>query len=568
MPSARVQARWSGDVCTRWLVLLCLLIGALALIFILGFTGYPHPPYRLWVSEYLMRTQDLAGGLLLMALVIAACFAPLRPAALAFVDAISRHPWRTASTAFVMLCLGSIFIEQNHPLAQDEYAALFQSQAFAAGRLTGQFPPELVSRLIPPSYINQFLYASTQTGQVASAYWPGFALLLAPFSFVHAPWAANPLLASLALVAMGRIATRLTGERQATGWAMLLALGSPGFTAMAITYFSMTAHLLLNLVFVWLLLERTAARLVLAGVVGSFALVLHNPLPHTLFALPWIIWLALQPGRYRLLFALAAGYLPLVLVLGFGWALLLSGIQGSAPFGLFPSEDNPLHRVANFLWTWHIKMRSAVALPGGVILSARVAEMARLWSWTVPGLPLLAAAGWWLGRRHPELRLLGLSLVATLAGYLFIGYTQGHGWGARYVHSGFGALPVLAAVALVSLRPGHPCGPARSHVASLAVLSLVFATALRAAQIHDYLEMHLSNRPPFAPAARQIVFIRRDWETYSPDLVQNDPLLRRPVWFMLSRDPQSDANFMREKFPHARRQGGDRRGEVWRLDPS
>jgi hypothetical protein len=350
---------------------------------------------------------------------------------------------------------------------------------------------------------------------------------------------------------------------------MLLALGSPGFTAMAITYFSMTAHLLFNLVFVWLLLERTRARLVLAGVVGSFALVLHNPLPHMLFALPWIIWLALQHDRYRLLLALAAGYLPLVLVLGFGWALLLSGIQGSTLFGLFSSsEGSLLHRLANVLWTWHIKLRTAVDLPGEFILSARVAEMARLWTWTVPGLPLLAAAGWWLRRRHPELRLLGLSLVATLAGYLFIGYTQGHGWGARYVHSAFGALPVLAAVALVSLRPGHACASARGYVASLAVLSLVFATALRAAQIHDYVEMHLSNRPPFAPEARQIVFIRKDWETYSPDLVQNDPFLRSPVWFMLSRDPQSDANFVREKFPHAHRQGGDRRGEVWRLDPS
>src|SRR5215471_1592909 len=109
-----------------------------------------------------------------------------------------------------------------------------------------EFPPDLVARLIPSIYLNQFIYGSLHTGQVASAYWPGFALLLTPFSFIGAPWACNPLLASLALVLMARLAVRLSGEQQAGGWAMLLALGSPGFTGMAISYFSMTAHLLFN----------------------------------------------------------------------------------------------------------------------------------------------------------------------------------------------------------------------------------------------------------------------------------------------------------------------------------
>ena len=47
---------------------------------------------------------------------------------------------------------------------------------------------------------------------------------------------------------------------------MLLTLGSPGFIGMAMSYFSMTAHLFLNVLFVWLLLERTPRRLVAAGV--------------------------------------------------------------------------------------------------------------------------------------------------------------------------------------------------------------------------------------------------------------------------------------------------------------
>jgi hypothetical protein len=553
-----------SDRCTPGLAVLCLLAGALSIAYILNYAWYPHPLDRFWILEYNLRTQDLAGAALLMALVLAALIAPARLAAL--LEVISRHPWRVAGIAFVALCAGTLYVEHNHPLVPDEYAPLYQSRMFAAGRLTGQYPPDLMGWLIPPYFMYHFVYGSFQTGEVASAYWPGFAMLLAPFSLIQAPWACNPLLASLALVLMGRLAVRLTGEPQAGGWAILLAIASPGFTAMAITYFSMTAHLLLNLVFAWLLLERTAARLVLAGFAGSVALVLHNPVPHALFALPWVAWLALQPGRYRNLLALAAGYAPLALGAGFGWALLLSGIQGNSLYGIFPYDGNPVHRIANFFWDWHVRVRSAIAGPGDDPLGARLAEAVRLWNWAVPGLPVLAAAGWWVARRNAPAVLLGLSVLATLAGYSFVGFTQGHGWGARYLHPPWGALPVLAAIALVRLRPGDACEPLRGYVARLAVLSLVFATALRAVQIHGEIAMHLENRPPAPAGVRQIVFVTHDWSGYTGTLVQNDFLLRDPVWYLLSAGRERNAELMRTRFPGARRVHADRRGEVWRLE--
>lgn len=546
-----------------------LAIGVLSMLFILDYTGYPYPPYGFWILDYHLRTQDLPGAALLIALLLAAWVAPAPAAAAALraVDAVSRHPWRVAGMTFVVLCLGTLYIENNHPLAQDEYAALFQSRAFAAGRLTGQFPPELLARLIPSIYLNQFLFGSFQTGQVASAYWPGFALLLTPFSFLHAPWACNPLLASLALVLIGRIAARLTGEPQACGWAMLLALASPAFTAMAMTYFSMTAHLLLNLLFVWLLLERSTGRLVLAGAVGSFALVLHNPLPHTLFALPWIAWLAVQPARYRYLLALAAGYVPLAAALGLGWPLLLFELQGPMQYGWFPDDGNPLHRIVNFFWGWHIRMRTALAAPLDGVLAMRLAELVRLWHWALPGLPLLALAGWWIGRRDRRVLLLGLSLLSTLAGYLFIAFSQGHGWGARYLHPAWGALPVLGAVYIVLVRNRETGRPLAPYVASLAILSLVLATLLRAVQIDGYVETHLANRPDALPEGRQIVFVESDLGNYTPDLVQNDPFLRNRVWYMMSYGRNSNRDLMSLRFPDARLVREDSRGQVWRLAP-
>lgn len=566
MRGARLELVPRSNDWARWLLVACLLGAVVSLIVVLDYGRYPFEPYRYFVFEYLLRTQDLAGSAFLVGLVLVAYYSPARPILLDWVDAMSRHPWRVAAIAFVALCLGTLYVEHGHPLAQDEYAALFQSRAFASGRLTGQFPPDLVGRFIPPYYLNQFLYGSMQTGQVASAYWPGFALILAPFSFLGAPWACNPFLASLALVLMARLAGRLTGEEQAGGWAMLLALGSPGFTGMAITYFSMTAHLLLNLVFAWLLLERTKERLLLAGIVGSFAILLHNPLPHFLFALPWIVWLALQPDRWRALPTLAAGYVPLTLGLGFGWALLLSQIQGATLTGLFPFDDNPYHRVANFFWDWHVKMRTALPGPADEVLETRIAEMVRLWNWAVPGLPALAVAGWWLGRRNAGVRLLGLSFACTFLGYMGIGFTQGNGWGARYLHPAWGVLPVLAAAALVLTVENDARMRLRIFVLRLALLSLVFATLLRAAQIHGYLEMHLAQAPPSVPGERQIVFVPFDRVNYTADLVQNDPFLRNDVWYMFSYGRAADHAFMAARFPEARLVHQSSRGEVWVLD--
>jgi hypothetical protein len=559
--SANPRDRW-----TPALVGFSLLISVLSIIFILNYTDYPYPPQRLWIFRYQLRTQDVAGSFLIIALILAACLSWTRNPALAVVAFVARNPWPTAALTFVLLCLATVYVAHSHPMTQDDYAALFQSRVFASGHLTGEFPPDLLERLIPQIYRNRFLYASDQTGAVASAYWPGFALLLAPFSFIGAPWACNPLLASLALVLMGKLAVRFTGNSEAFGWAMLLALGSPAFTAMATTYYSMTAHLLLNLTFVWLLLERTTGRLLLAGVVGSFALALHHPLPHALFALPWILWLATRHDARRSLLTLGAGYAPFVILLGFGWMVVLNDIQGKVVWAMFPSDASLLHRFGNSLWALYLKTKTFLSWPDERMLSIRLAEQERLWSWAVPGLPLLAAAGWWLGRRDSRLTLLGLSMVSTVLGYMVVWFDQGFGWGARYLHPAWGTLPILGAAAMTLVREPPTGTRLRGYVASLALLSLVFATALRATQIQEFVADQLSHIPFHVSDTRQIVFIRYDQENYTADLVQNDPFLRDKVWFMMSFGRQYDDLLLKSRFPGARQISDTERGSVWRLE--
>ena len=558
--SASTEARWLWPAAA----LIALVSGAAA-VAIIEITQHPYPIWRGLVFRYLLFRQDLTGLALLVAIAVLACIPATHAPALRLVEAIGRRPGLTAVLTFIALCLGTVYAAHNHALAGDEHLALMQSRIFAEGRLTGQVPPDLLPWLVSDYYRYRWVMVDAAAGEIAAIYWPGFALLLTPFSALGIPWACNPLLAAAALALIGRLARRLTGEVQAAGWAMLFTLASPGFSGQALSYFAMTAHLLVNLVYAWLLLERTPRRLFAAGLVGSLALLLHNPVPHLLFAAPWIVSLAWEPGARRRLLPLALGYLP-ALAIGLAWAAFMRAMHGFILFAVFPHDDNPLNILGNFFWYWHFRLGMVFGAPSEYSLAGRIGELVRLWAWAAPGLPLIAAAGWWLGRHNTGLRLLGASLAVTLAGYFLVSFDQGYGWGARYVHAAWGALPILGAAAVVKLGEMRSLAALRGWVAAAAVLSLVFATALRWWQIHDYIAEHVSRKPPYAAGLRQFVFVHHEIRYYTQDLVQNDPFLRDPVVFLLSRGRMEDYFMMRSLYPAARQVSDDWRGHVWRLD--
>jgi hypothetical protein len=538
------------------------LVCGLCAIVILELVQYPLPFWRGLVFRYLLLRQDLLGLSLLVAIALLACIPASHRPALKLVEWLGWRPGLVAVLAFIALCAGTLYAGQNHALAGDEHLALLQSRIFAEGRLTGQVPPDLMPWLVSDYYRYRWVMVSAGSGEIAAIYWPGFALALAPFSALGVPWACNPLLAAGALYLIARLAERLAGGPLAAGWAMLFTLASPTFSGQAVSYFAMTAHLFVNLAYVWLLLERTPRRLFAAGLVGSVALVMHNPVPHILFAAPWIVSLAWEAGARRRLLPLVLGYLP-ALVIGLAWAAFMKAMHGFIIFAVYPHDDNPLHILGNFLWYWHFRVGQIFSAPSEYSLASRLGEFVRLWAWTAPGLSLIAAAGWWLGRHDRELRLLGASLALTLVGYLLVSFDQGYGWGARYLHPAFGALPVLAAVAMARLEPNASL---RGAIAAAAVLSLVLANSLRGWQIHDYIAEHLERRPAYVEGARQFVFVQYDLAYYTQDLVQNDPFLREPVVFLLSRGRLADYLMMRTLHPKARQVSDDWRGHVWRLD--
>ena len=502
---------------------------------------------------WLFTVGDQSGLKCALIIVLAAALFPSRYSARPLLQWIGQHPsWIAAASAAILSC-GTWAVYLNSPLSMDEYAAFFQSKVFAAGHIGGQFPPALLDWLIPRGFQDYFLNV-TATGRVTSAYWPSFALVLTPFTWLGIPWACNPVLSALTILSVHRLALRIFGDAESAGLAVLLTAASPVFFADGISYYSMSAHLLANTLFALLLVAPTARKAFAAGLVGSVALTLHNPVPHLLFALPWIVALLRRDGGWSLGLSLFAGYLPLCLVLGLGWFL------GTAPSGGSIGQ-----------------LTSPFALPTSTVVLARLVGIAKVWAWAVPGLLVLAAAGAWKWRHDRTCLLLTASALLTLLGYLFVPVDQGHGWGYRYFHSAWVALPILATAALTRLPASSTGAPARDlkgtgifedgatrlFVVACALFSLIGGTGLRAAQMREFIVQHQSQMPAYSGTEHRVVILDTGLSFYGRDLVQNDPWLRQAAIVMITHGTAADAQMMRTHFPQLHRVYADRFGSVW-----
>ena len=481
-------------------------------------------------------------------LVCLAALAWRRPtAALRLVDAVAAHPVRAIAAAAAVMAAGALVVYHAYPLSMDEYAAVFQSKIFAAGAITARLPPHLVDWLIVPGFNGQFILASHATGRAIETYWPGFALLLTPFERLGAPWLCNPLLAAAALYLIHRITVEITGDRRAAAFALMFAIASGAFFANAVSLYSMQAHLTADLLFVWLLLRPSAGRAFAAGVVGSFALVLHNPVPHTLFALPWLLSMVFDRERRRWLAPLIAGYLPLSLSLGLGWMALRHSIEADA---------GPVAVLGD-------TVRLAFGWPDAVLLNMRAAALAKMWVWAVPGLFLFAWLGFLRHRRDRAVRLMAQSALLTFAGYLFVHFDQGHGWGFRYFHSAWGVVPVLAACALTDLDESRR--RLVSFAAAVSLLSLVVLVPFQAHQVEGFIAEHLAQLPPMRRPGNDVVFVRVDRGYYQADMIQIDPFLRDQDLLLVSHGAAADEQFVHDRWPGARLLRGARPVSQWYL---
>ena len=560
------------------------------------------------IFYHLLATVDWAGALLGFVFLVVAFFLPPQQ----WIDDIAA--WLgsrvrlVAVGVAVALSVLSVVAHQAYPLTMDEYAPTFQAEVFARGRLTAQWPPELTPLLVAPENIDWFLAVSKSTGQACSLYWPGHAILMTPFMVLGIPWALNPVLSGCAILLVAAVAQRAFGER-AAGWAVLFTLASPVFTAYGISFYAMTSHLTINLLYAWLLLTPTLSRVVGAGLVGGFALVLHNPFPHFIFSLPWLGWLGLRSDRWTRLPLIGLCYVAVFLPIELGWGHVEESVRGNGSVAVAAAADDAATTAASqatadaqpsppAAWTGGIAaifgtMRgylSVLQLPSfDDLLQGRIFAVLRLVAWDAPGLLVLACWGFWRNRRSTTARLFALSGLATFLGYALIAMSGSHGWGYRYFFSAWSCLPILAA-GLASDRsesvpaPGLGASSRDASVADVlraaglaAVLSLAICLPVRLWQIHALITDHVSQLPPKPDSAGLVQgdivsFIDPNKGYFRNDLIRNHPFFEHGPYVLVSTGFENDAfvigKLVEAVGMQARMTAADDRGSTWVVQPA
>lgn len=468
---------------------------------------------------------------------------------------MSRSPWQTSLVVTVLLSVCTLVVYKNHPLCMDEYADWFQSRVFAAGSLSGRWPPDLVDWLLPKGFQGTFLRVSTTTGATMSGYFPGYALVQAPFVLFGVPWLCNPVLVGATLMVLSYIARTILEDTTAAGWVMLFAIASPVFLINGISYYSSSGQLLLNLGFCALLLKPSSRRLLLAGLIGGFSAFYHNPIRHVFFALPWVAWImwTYQP-RLKGLALLAVGYLPSVLILGGAWLYFRTQITTISSSAVGATGIQPVAGIGVAILdllenAWHL-----VSWPSAYGSYARLAGLVKTWLWTAPMIPLLALFA--VSRcRDVRVQLMFWSAAASFIGYLFLmPDDQGHGWGDRYFHAVWGVLPILAYAWVAEIRKENPDQSrmilARIGLGAVAYFCLAFP--LRLWQVHNHMKEHLAQIPQVSKGVPGEVVLLNGYGYYAVDLVQNDPWMRGSKHVLYSQGSEKDEAMLRRYFPGCR----------------
>jgi hypothetical protein len=507
------------------------------------------PPEAYVIFERLFFFNDYAGSLaMLVALVLALALPKVQQAVLHLAEWVAQHPASTVAASFVVLALCSRFVYMAHPLSMDEYAPWLQAHAFARGELKVHYPPELLDSIVPRGFQGYFIAVGRENGEAISKYWPGLALVTAPFAWLGIGWCVNPAFGALTLAMVYMLASEFAGSRAAGGWAMLAALASPQFTVNAISFYAMPGELALNLLFLWLLLKPGLRTALAAGLVGGLALAMHNPIPHALMAAPALAGLAWDRQRWPRLVAVLAGYLPGLLGLAWTWMNLMASLEVAPRSGGPSVHQSILVRTISFLGT-------VFAIPTEDMLKARWYATWKTWIWACPGLLLLL----FIPRvRGAGERLLIAAFALTFVFYLFVRPDQGHGWGYRYIHTAWGVLPVVTGLWLAT------AGDAARKWGGAMVAAGLLATPVFLWQTHQTIQDALAWRitPPASGPA--VVFVAQDTGRYRGDLVQNLPG-QTELLHLVSRGEARDRELMAREFPGAVRVQEDRRGSVWRV---
>lgn len=468
------------------------------------------------LAEYFFRTQDAPWIAAIAALLVACAFLRF-PATFAAPKADARvMALGLAAAVFACGALGSSLVFDHHHLSRDEVMAEFDAMTFRAGHFIAPVDPEW--RSFAKALAPRFMLPVADGLGFSSQYLPGNALLRALVGSFGDSDLTSPLLAALSVIATFGVARRLwPGRRDVAIIAPLLVATSSQVLVTSMTSYAMSAHLALNLLWLWLFLRGDRVGHAGAILVGALACGLHQVVFHPLFVAPFIYRLWRENRRLAAVYGVSYALICLFWMNYFQLILNLEGMaaESASGAGLLDFAKRAVHEIL---------------FGEKNVLAIMLMNLLRFVSWQNPFLLPLALLAYRQIRNGTGIaRELAAGLALTLYAMTIILSYQGHGWGYRYLHGLIGSMALLAAYGWVSLTEEASAAEAASSRSAFAI-SCAFAVGLlfpaRAWQAHDFVAPYAKARIAIERAGADVVLLDKSDLLFGEDLVRNDPFLR------------------------------------------
>ncbi len=407
---------------------------------------------------------------------------------------------------------GTYFIFHNYALCMDEYAPEFQANIFISGKLAAEVPKlwQGFANSLSPIFIvyNPILHNWYQ------GYLPVYAAIKTLFLSLGVASATNPVLAAFSVIFIGWTAKNIwPKEKNAPLLAMLLLLSSSQFLITSMTAYSMPAHLLLNIIWIYCYTKQQRYTDLILPIIGIMALGVHNPFVHGLFVAPFLLRILRErPWKYSL----------------YTCAVYLFGALSWFSYWKYITPHPALQSTSH---------TTLFSLPGTFqIFIIQPINFFLILSWqslAIIFLAFLAIRNW--RKLTPLHRDLFVGFVLTFGFYFFIAFNQGHGWGYRYIYGVLGNLILLAMAGWFELRNSIGAEKAVNFLIVALAFALFIQFPIRCVQAEAFVRpfacamRYLQNRP------ESFILLDQTKVWYSQDFIRNDPFLHRGPKFFSSR---------------------------------
>jgi hypothetical protein len=402
-------------------------------------------------------------------------------------------------------------------LSRDEVLAEFDAVVFRSGQFVAPSDPTWKSfaSALEPRYM---LPLPPDVGSI-STYLPVNAGFRALVGLIADDNWTNPLLAMCAVLATFGVARRLWPTRlDAAIISALLVATSSQVLILSMTSYAMTAHLALNMIWLWFFLRNDKLGHAGALATGFLACGLHQLIFHPLFVLPFVVRLLESKRR-----SLALLYIASYAAFGFFWVdfwNLVLAAQGVASQNL-NNTGLAFFIIRVFVFVNNLQWAGAVLM---------LKNLLRLVAWQNPAIVPLVLLSYHAIRADSGItRELIIGLALTLVAMFVLTPFQGHGWGYRYLHGLIGSAAILAGYGWIELtnRISHnevrACQTMLAAISTFATFALLPAHALQA---HNFVMPYLKASAAIEQSPADAVIVDSSKLFYAEDLVRNDPFLR------------------------------------------